>query len=325
MCLLLEDPDTKVFGEYFHTNYFFKRKMWAYCCRKSCGINTNMFIESLHKTIKYFYLEGKRVQCLDKPQVVERFIKNVKGKPSSHIKEISNRHSSAKTLNCELYIIENGVYIVKTEEKEYVVRRQGGCCCLLKCSFCNICLHSYSCECADFFILNTICKHIHYVANSEIDVHLQTFGSQSSKISPIKKNIDTILTNINAESTKMIEENDVQSTAQLQKNLMHVNTLIRSNKEKSSIKQNKQVVKEPPNKKLKKQFYFSCKYDAFVAAFTWKVYHICTRNMVSFGSSKGSMVETLIFESPVQEEAEPSPIPENGVPYIPEPDPSECQ
>ncbi|XP_066157061.1 uncharacterized protein [Euwallacea fornicatus] len=34
---------------------------------------------------------------------------------------------------------------------------------------------------------------------------------------------------------------------------------------------------------------------------------------VSFGSSKGSMVETLIFESTVQEEPEPSPIPENGI------------
>ncbi|XP_050300648.1 uncharacterized protein LOC126739150 [Anthonomus grandis grandis] len=34
---------------------------------------------------------------------------------------------------------------------------------------------------------------------------------------------------------------------------------------------------------------------------------------VSFGSSKGSMVETLIFESPLQEEPEPSPIPENGI------------
>ncbi|VEN52242.1 unnamed protein product, partial [Callosobruchus maculatus] len=37
------------------------------------------------------------------------------------------------------------------------------------------------------------------------------------------------------------------------------------------------------------------------------------------------MVETLIFESPVQEEPEPSPIPENGVPYIPEQDPSEAE
>ncbi|GJQ83290.1 hypothetical protein Trydic_g8882 [Trypoxylus dichotomus] len=40
-----------------------------------------------------------------------------------------------------------------------------------------------------------------------------------------------------------------------------------------------------------------------------------TLKRVSFGSSKGSMVETLIFESPVQEEPEPSPIPENPTPF----------
>nr|CAH7758959.1 unnamed protein product [Callosobruchus chinensis] len=135
MCLLLEDPDTKAFGEYFHTNYFFKRKMWAYCYRKSCGINTNMHIESMHKTIKYFYLEGKRVQRLDKAlhaiitfirdKVVERFIKNVKGKTNSHIKEILNRHNSASSLACQLYVMENGTtYILKTEEKEYVVVKE---------------------------------------------------------------------------------------------------------------------------------------------------------------------------------------------------------
>ncbi|XP_018564054.1 uncharacterized protein LOC108905594 [Anoplophora glabripennis] len=38
-----------------------------------------------------------------------------------------------------------------------------------------------------------------------------------------------------------------------------------------------------------------------------------TLKRVSFGSSKGSMVETLIFESPVQEEPESSPILENVV------------
>ncbi|XP_044255748.1 uncharacterized protein LOC123005822 [Tribolium madens] len=42
-----------------------------------------------------------------------------------------------------------------------------------------------------------------------------------------------------------------------------------------------------------------------------------TLKRVSFGSSKGSMVETLIFESPVQEEPEPSPIPENANPSFP--------
>lgn len=36
---------------------------------------------------------------------------------------------------------------------------------------------------------------------------------------------------------------------------------------------------------------------------------------MSFGSSKGSMVETLIYETPLQEEPEPSPIPENSNPF----------
>ncbi|XP_018323075.1 uncharacterized protein LOC108735576 [Agrilus planipennis] len=36
---------------------------------------------------------------------------------------------------------------------------------------------------------------------------------------------------------------------------------------------------------------------------------------VSFGSSKGSMVETLIYETPLQEEPEPSPIAENPTPF----------
>ncbi|KAL1116954.1 hypothetical protein AAG570_004282 [Ranatra chinensis] len=40
------------------------------------------------------------------------------------------------------------------------------------------------------------------------------------------------------------------------------------------------------------------------------VFLICeegSRDGVSFGSSKGSMVETLIYESPLQEEPEPNP------------------
>ncbi|KAJ8924937.1 hypothetical protein NQ315_001100, partial [Exocentrus adspersus] len=51
--------------------------------------------------------------------------------------------------------------------------------------------------------------------------------------------------------------------------------------------------------------------------------YFCSR--VSFGSSKGSMVETLIFESPVQEEPEPSPIPENVVPFPLDQDQTEAE
>ncbi|CAH0560556.1 unnamed protein product [Brassicogethes aeneus] len=63
---LQEDPDTANFGHYFISTYFKNCQQWAYCFRKGCGINTNMFLESMHKTVKYFYLNGKTVKCLDK-------------------------------------------------------------------------------------------------------------------------------------------------------------------------------------------------------------------------------------------------------------------
>lgn len=32
--------------------------IWAYCYRKYLGVNCNMHLESMHKIIKYFYLDG---------------------------------------------------------------------------------------------------------------------------------------------------------------------------------------------------------------------------------------------------------------------------
>lgn len=46
---------------------------------------------------------------------------------------------------------------------------------------------------------------------------------------------------------------------------------------------------------------------------------------VSFGSSKGSMVETLIYESPLQEEPEPSPIAEHPNPFLENLEPTETE
>ena len=34
------------------------KEKWAYCYRAGEGINTNMFVESLHKNFKYNYLHG---------------------------------------------------------------------------------------------------------------------------------------------------------------------------------------------------------------------------------------------------------------------------
>lgn len=56
---------TKVFGEYFETNYSKRAKEWAGCYRQYTYINTNMYLESMHKTLKYSVYEKKKIRRLD--------------------------------------------------------------------------------------------------------------------------------------------------------------------------------------------------------------------------------------------------------------------
>ncbi|CAH0555155.1 unnamed protein product [Brassicogethes aeneus] len=54
------------FGKYFENYYCANKMSWAYCYRLYSGINTNMHLESMHKVLKYIYLEGRKVKRLDK-------------------------------------------------------------------------------------------------------------------------------------------------------------------------------------------------------------------------------------------------------------------
>jgi len=63
---LKQDKDTYTFGVYFEKYYSKRPECWAYCYRLRLGINTNMYLESFHKVLKYICLEGKRVKRLDK-------------------------------------------------------------------------------------------------------------------------------------------------------------------------------------------------------------------------------------------------------------------
>ncbi|GFV65789.1 MULE domain-containing protein [Trichonephila clavipes] len=48
---LLNGPDTSEFGKYFQQNYAQRPEKWGYYYRTSLGINTNMYLESLHKKL----------------------------------------------------------------------------------------------------------------------------------------------------------------------------------------------------------------------------------------------------------------------------------
>jgi len=104
---MLNDPDTKEFGDYFNMYYVNKVKQWVYYYRKNLGVNCNMHLESMHKTIKYHYLNGFKVQRLDKcimvlrrftrDKKVERMVKLTKGKSTSRINGIKKRHNRNMT------------------------------------------------------------------------------------------------------------------------------------------------------------------------------------------------------------------------------------
>lgn len=55
---LYNDPDTAEFASYLDTYYLKNPHLWAYCYRNHAGLNTNMHLERMHKTLKYAYLKG---------------------------------------------------------------------------------------------------------------------------------------------------------------------------------------------------------------------------------------------------------------------------
>jgi len=62
---LKNNLDTADFGNDFATTYSSRVEKWAFFNWKYVGINTNMYLEALHKSIKYCYLEGKQCRKLD--------------------------------------------------------------------------------------------------------------------------------------------------------------------------------------------------------------------------------------------------------------------
>ncbi|GFS66330.1 uncharacterized protein NPIL_364731 [Nephila pilipes] len=72
-----EKDELRELGKYFELMYCKRTEVWAYSYRKWLGINTNMHIESMHRTIKYVYLQGKKVKRLDRAIFfLRKFVRN---------------------------------------------------------------------------------------------------------------------------------------------------------------------------------------------------------------------------------------------------------
>lgn len=172
-----EEPEMIEFLKYFEP-YFKNPHLWAYCYRKHTGINTNMRLERLHRTIKYEYLNGKRVKRLDKSITVimrlvrdklfQKLISGHKGKLCSTISNIRLRHKTSNNIKIDLIYETENHFVVPSErsaELYYVHREMDTCKCSLRCDDCNICIHEFYCTCIDSAIKFNMCKDIHAVAS----------------------------------------------------------------------------------------------------------------------------------------------------------------
>jgi len=297
---LNDDEETRAFGCYFQRYYASNFESWAYCYRKNCGINTNMRIENMHKVIKYMYLDAKKVRRLDKgifalnrfikDKVVDRIIKCIKGKNSSHLQNIHSRHLTALKSSFKIEIFQNeevsiSWLIHSTTENTYTITKLTSIskkCCQLICNLCEICIHAYSCTCTDSFIHNTICKHIHFLiikntyndlddgfsntsnTNTEtysevIDTHLKTM---SSEINNLSENNDKLWKSISFEASKLQESaRKIKNVGVLKhalKTLKNENIFIESSETINNCNAHfePKIKPEPGNKNICKQLRF---------------------------------------------------------------------
>lgn len=170
---LSQEPD---FATYFKENYANCCELWAYCFRKHCGLNTNMHIERMHRTLKHIYFKGQKVKRLDKAiHEILKFVRNKlfsriialnKGKVCTKLKELRKRHNLSQTMDMKTIIKNGSVWeipssTVNNYEIYTIEEIQSSCFCKIICTECDACLHKYICTCMDSCIKWNMCKHIH--------------------------------------------------------------------------------------------------------------------------------------------------------------------
>lgn len=175
--LTIEEEKLTDFIKYFKDNYAVRAQEWAYCFRARAGINTNMHLESMHRTLKHSMLEGKKNKRVDKlisalmdltyHFLMKRAIQMIKGAKGKKLSLIEKYHRTGIEMAGCAKLNDNGTWTVPSQTTaghSYTVTKLGDdACCPLRCKECGVCVHSYMCTCHAHLIHFTVCKHIHCV------------------------------------------------------------------------------------------------------------------------------------------------------------------
>lgn len=158
--------------------------MWAHCYRRKAGINTNMAIESLNNLLKTNQLKRKARVTIEKlldtiDDLVDikmwKRIVDIERPNANNYQDrvIIKAHKKAEAIKNSVRVTKDplvfGLYkVISTSNSEiiYNIHLKQVCekeCRTLYCRVCKICIHRYECECPEYVVRNTLCKHVHLV------------------------------------------------------------------------------------------------------------------------------------------------------------------
>lgn len=223
--LLLQDEETKCFGEYFQTYYSKRPETWAICFRLHIGLNTNMYLESLHKVLKYIYLDGKKVRRLDKTldalvrltrdYFFKRLIKISKKARTQKTEKVCKSHKKAQCFTLkDFQILGENKWQVNSGDKSYEITKIKESCLIncLKCEACKVCVCSFECSCLDSMINANICKHIHaccslfFSEETSNSVNVEVMDNKNDEIMQLISVHENDFHDFSRKNTKIIEK-----------------------------------------------------------------------------------------------------------------------
>ena len=110
------------FSIYFKENYCNRISEWASHKRSGSLVNTNMFLESFHRTLKVVYLEHKHNRRIDyllhtllkisRDKIFEQITKLEKGKFTHRISEINKRHKGALKITSQIHAKDKNMWTI---------------------------------------------------------------------------------------------------------------------------------------------------------------------------------------------------------------------
>lgn len=154
--------------------------MWGFCFRKGLSLKTNMFLEAMHKKLKYCYLDGKVNRRVDaciqallefEAQLhLEWYQRLIQGTPTYRHQQINKSHHKSHEITQDM-INQTSEFTwtvlsstPKVQPYTVVWHENSGCDgCPLSCPVGQVCVHRLACTCPENIFKGNFCKHTHSV------------------------------------------------------------------------------------------------------------------------------------------------------------------